>query len=101
MFASLQGLTRVQSFEKGFKIKSQSYKNGLKWDWLTFSLLTKNIKVLLNWLKFIYENILKIHGHKSKFIMKAVQVQKQEEFSKGGRRILKLKKMGGDEGAIL
>ena len=26
-----------------------------------------------------------------------VQVSKQEEFSKGGRRFLKLKKMGGEE----
>ena len=42
-----------------------------------------------------------MHGPKSKFIMTVVQVQKQEEFSKGGRRFLKLKKMGGDEGIIL
>ena len=42
-----------------------------------------------------------MHGHKSKFIMKMVQVSKQEEFSKGGRRFLKLKKMGGDEETIL
>ena len=42
-----------------------------------------------------------MHGHKSKFIMKAVKVQKQEEFSKGGRRFLKLKKMGGEEETIL
>ena len=41
---------------------------------------------------------MKIHGPKSKFIMKAVQVRKQEEFWKGGRRFLKLKKMVGDEG---
>ena len=33
--------------------------------------------------------------------MKMVQVSKQEEFSKGGRRFLKLKKMGGDEETIL
>ena len=33
--------------------------------------------------------------------MKLVQVLKQEEFSKGGRRLLKLKKIGGDEGTIL
>ena len=33
--------------------------------------------------------------------MKAVQVSKQEKFSKGGRMFLKLKKMGGDEGTIL
>lgn len=52
-------------------------------------------------MKFIYENVLKMHGHKSKFIMKVVQVYKQEEFSKLGRRFLKLKKMGGDEGIIL
>ena len=38
-----------------------------------------------------------MHGPKSKFIMKVVQVKKQEEFSKGGRRFLKLKKMGGGE----
>ena len=42
-----------------------------------------------------------MHGLKSKFIMKMVQVSKQEEFSKGGRRFLKLKKMGGQEGTIL
>ena len=42
-----------------------------------------------------------MHGPKSKFIMKAVQVSKQEEFWKGGRRFLKLKKMGGDEENIL
>ena len=76
-------------------------KNSVKWDWLTISLLTKSVKVLLNGLKFIYENDLKIHGPKSKFIMKVVQVLKQEDFSKGGRRFLKLKKMGGDEGTIL
>ena len=42
-----------------------------------------------------------MHGPKSKFIMKMFQVSKQEEFSKGGRRFLKLKKMGGEEEAIL
>ena len=42
-----------------------------------------------------------MHGPKSKLIMKVVQVRKQEEFSKGGRRFLKLKKMGGDEGTSL
>ena len=42
-----------------------------------------------------------MHGPKSKFIMKMDQVSKQEEFSKGGRRFLKLKKMGGDEKTIL
>ena len=42
-----------------------------------------------------------MHGHKSKFIMKVVQVQKQEEFSKVERRFLKLKKMGGEEETIL
>ena len=52
-------------------------------------------------MKFIYENVSKIHGHKSKFIMKVVQVYKKEKFSKGGRRFLKLKKMGGDEETIL
>ena len=41
-----------------------------------------------------------MHGPKSKFITKMVQVSKQEGFSKGGRRFLKLK-MGGDEGTIL
>ena len=44
---------------------------------------------------------LKVHGPKSKFITKEVQVEKQEEFWKGGKRFLKLKKMGGDEGTIL
>ena len=47
------------------------------------------------------KNVLKMHGHKSKFIMKVVYVSKQEEFSKGGRRCLKLKKMGGEEETIL
>ena len=42
-----------------------------------------------------------MHGHKSKFIMKVVQVSKEEEFSKGGRKFLKLKKMGGEEETIL
>ena len=42
-----------------------------------------------------------MHGPKSKFIMKAVQVRKQEEFWKGGRRFLKFKKMGGGEETIL
>ena len=42
-----------------------------------------------------------MHGPKSKFIMKVVQILKQEEFSKGKRRFLKLKKMGGDEETIL
>ena len=42
-----------------------------------------------------------MHGLNSKFIMKVVQVRKQEEFWKGGRIFLKLKKIGGDEGTIL
>ena len=43
-----------------------------------------------------------MHGPKSKFVMKVVQVQKkQEHFSKGERRFLKLKKMEGEEGTIL
>ena len=42
-----------------------------------------------------------MHGPKSKFIMKVFQVSKQEEFSKGGRIFLKLKRMGGVEEAIL
>ena len=42
-----------------------------------------------------------MHGPISKFIVKAVQVYEQEEFSKGGRRFLKFKKMGGDEETIL
>ena len=33
--------------------------------------------------------------------MKAVQVRKQEEFVKGRRNFLKLKKIGRDEGTIL
>ena len=42
-------------------------------DWLlVFS--QKKVKVLLSWLKFIDENVLKMHGPKSKFIMKVVQV---------------------------
>ena len=44
---------------------------------------------------------LKMHGPKSKFIVKAIQVRNQEEFSKWGRRFLKLKKMGGEEETIL
>ena len=42
-----------------------------------------------------------MNGPKSKFIMKVVQVWKQEEFSKGGRRFLKLKKMGEGKETIL
>ena len=42
-----------------------------------------------------------MHGPKSKFIMKVFQVQKIEEFLKGERRFLKLKKMVGEEEAIL
>ena len=42
-----------------------------------------------------------MYGPKSKFIVKAVQVWKQEDFSKGGRRFLKLNKMEGDEEIIL
>ena len=43
-----------------------------------------------------------MNGPKSKFIVKAVQVLgKQERFLKGGRRFLKIKKMGGDEETIL
>ena len=48
-------------------------------DWL-LDFSQKKVKVLLNWLKFIYENVLKMHGPKSKFIMKMFQVSKQEEF---------------------
>ena len=33
--------------------------------------------------------------------MKVVLASKQEEFTKGGRRFLKLKKMGGEEETIL
>ena len=53
-------------------------------DWLlVFS--QKNVIVLLSLLKFIYENILKMHGPKSKFIMKVVQVKKKNKiFQKGG-----------------
>ena len=42
-----------------------------------------------------------MHGHKSKFIKKVFQVSKQEKFPKGGRRFLKVKKVGGEEEAIL
>ena len=42
-----------------------------------------------------------MHGPKSKFILKMVQVRKQKEFLKGGIRFLKLKKIRGDEGIIL
>ena len=43
-----------------------------------------------------------MHGPESKFIMKVVLVlKKQEEFSKGGRRFFKLKKMEGDKETIL
>ena len=44
---------------------------------------------------------LKMHAHKPKFIMKIFQVSKQEEFSKRGRRLLKLKKIKGEEEIIL
>ena len=54
-------------------------------------------------MKFVNENVSKMHGPKSKFIMKMFQVSKQEEFFflKGGRRFLKLKKTGGEEETIL
>ena len=75
--------TRIEKsliFWEKFKDKSQSGK--MVWneiDWLlVFS--QKKVKVLLNWLKFIYENVSKMHGPKSKFIMKMFQVSKQEEF---------------------
>ena len=42
-----------------------------------------------------------MHEHKSKFYYKSGSSLKQEEFSKGGRRFLKLKKIGGEEEAIL
>ena len=42
-----------------------------------------------------------MHEHKSKFIMKMVQVLKQEHFLKMKEKILILKKMGGDEETIL
>ena len=43
-----------------------------------------------------------MHGPKSKFIMKVFKFQnKKSFFFKGGRRFLKLKKMGGEEEAIL
>ena len=41
-----------------------------------------------------------MHGPKSNFVMKEVQVRKQESFKKW-RIFWKLKKMGGDEGTIL
>ena len=44
--------------------------------------------------RFIYEIVLKIHRHKSKFIMKIVQVSKQEEFSKKGKKIFEIKEDG-------
>ena len=51
---------------------------------------------------FVYEKFLNMHGPKSKFTMKMFQVSKQEEFFlKGGRRFLKLKKMGGEKETIL
>ena len=57
---------------------------------------------MIKLIKGLIKNLfLKMHGPKSKFIIKAVQVLKQEEFSKGGRRFWKLKKIGGDEGTIL
>ena len=56
------------------------------------------VNLIKLWLR---KRFSKMHGPKSKFIMKVVQVRKQEDFWKGGRRFLKLKKMGGDEGTIL
>ena len=44
---------------------------------------------------------MKLHGPKSKFVMKMVQVSKQEEFPKRGGRFLKLKNMGGEEETII
>ena len=56
----------------------------------------KNVKVLSNWLRFDEEKVLKMHGPKSKFITKAVQVlkKKQEEFWKGGMRFFEIKEDG-------
>ena len=68
-FASLQGLTRVESFEKSLRWKPR-WQKWFEWDWLIFSLL-KNCQ---SFIKFIYENVLKMHGPRSKFIMKVVQV---------------------------
>ena len=63
---------------------------------MTFSLFTKkNIKVLLSLLKFIYENVLKMHGPKSKFIMKVVQVKKNKKsFFKRREKIFEIKEDG-------
>ena len=56
-----------------------------------------NVKVLLNWLEFIYEKILKMCGHKSKFIMKVFKFQNKKGFQRREKIFLKLKKMGGEE----
>ena len=58
---------------------------------MTFSILIKIVEVLLS---LFMKNVLKMHGHKSKFIMKVVQVQKQEEFSKRENNIFEIKEDG-------
>ena len=54
-----------------------------EFDWVELFLLIlkRDVKVWLNELKLIYENVLKMHGHKSKFIMKVVQVIKKNKKS--------------------
>ena len=63
------------------KEKSQEWLKKFEWGYLTFSLkkcqsIVKLIKSLLR------KRSLKMHGPKSKFIMKAVRVWKQESFEK-------------------
>ena len=69
---------------KSSKMKSQNGK--MVWMRLmTFSL--KKCQSMIKLIKgLIKKKVLKMHGAKSKFIMKAVQVWKQEECWKGGRR---------------
>ena len=56
-----------------------------EWGWLTFSILTKKCQSMITFVKvWLRKYFLKMHGPKSKFIVKAVQVRKQEDFEKEG-----------------
>ena len=71
-------------FWERFWNKSLRGKNGLKWDWLTFGLLIKKVKVLLNWLGFIYENVLKCMDIIPSLLWKCFKFQNKKSFQKGG-----------------
>ena len=46
----------------------------------------KNVKVLLSWLEFIYENVLKMHGHKFKNKKSFQKEEEDFEIKEDGRR---------------